>query len=324
MSDTADRPHFAEIPGNPAPKNLVGGYLETSDKRRLRYATARLPGQARGTVVLLQGRNEAIEKYFETIADLNARGFSVVTFDWRGQGGSERLLRSSRLGHVRHFGQFLVDLECIMQEVVLPDCHPPYNVLAHSMGGLIAIHASAQLTNTVERMVLLAPLVGFAATFPSLATARTAVGHRPLVRSRRPAGPPFHSGQDAQPCGQSPHLRCAPLSAQPAARRGCPGALSRQPDHRLAGGDDAGDAASGQLGRDRLAVRPDAGRDRGGGSGRFTRGVGAACLSHALRIEPDDPACARHEMLQEADRFRDEVLEVFDAYVGEETTLAAQ
>ena len=80
----------------------------------------------RGTVVILHGRTEFIEKYFETVNDLRRRGFAVATFDARGQGGSGRLLGNQRKGHVRDFADHVNDFETVMQEVVLPDCPPPY------------------------------------------------------------------------------------------------------------------------------------------------------------------------------------------------------
>ncbi len=52
-------------------KNRTEGYFETHDGHRLRYAVFRSSAPvAKGTVVILQGRNEYIEKYFETIRDL--------------------------------------------------------------------------------------------------------------------------------------------------------------------------------------------------------------------------------------------------------------
>jgi lysophospholipase len=71
---------------NPAPPGGVCSNVRTSDRIVLRVARWHPEGQARGTVVLAQGRAEFIEKYFETVAELLARGFAVVTFDWRGQG----------------------------------------------------------------------------------------------------------------------------------------------------------------------------------------------------------------------------------------------
>ncbi len=96
-------------------------------------------GPARGTVCLFQGRGEFIEKYFEVVADLRRRGFAVATMDWRGQGGSERLLSNPRKGHVRSFADFDQDLAAFMKEIVLPDCPPPYIAMAHSMGGHILL-----------------------------------------------------------------------------------------------------------------------------------------------------------------------------------------
>jgi lysophospholipase len=67
-------------PGNPAPENRTEGFFETHDGQQLRYAVFRSSGQvAKGTVVILHGRNEYIEKYFETIRDLTAKGLWVAT-----------------------------------------------------------------------------------------------------------------------------------------------------------------------------------------------------------------------------------------------------
>ena len=46
----------------------------------------------KGTVLLLPGRTECIEKYGRAAGDLVARGFSVITIDWRGQGLADRAL----------------------------------------------------------------------------------------------------------------------------------------------------------------------------------------------------------------------------------------
>jgi len=148
------------IPANPMPEGIHSGYLTAKDGRALRYA--RMAASApHGTAILLQGRNEAAEKYFETMGDLAKLGFASATFDWRGQGGSDRLLRNPLAGHVNKFDSYASDLDQFFRDVILPDCRPPYSILAHSMGGLVALLASPLLTNRVQRMVLLAPLLEF-------------------------------------------------------------------------------------------------------------------------------------------------------------------
>ena len=151
---------FFEIPDNPRPDNGSCGFLVAQDGVRLRYARFEPPpGVHRGTVVILSGRNESIEKYFETIRDLNRRGLACVKMDWRGQGGSGRLLRDGERGYVRSFDDYVQDLDTLFTQVVLPDCRGPHFVLAHSTGALIALLAAPILANRIRRMVLIAPFL---------------------------------------------------------------------------------------------------------------------------------------------------------------------
>ena len=153
-----------ESPGNPVPPNHFAGYFTSFDGMKLRYAVFRSGSQVpSGTIVLLPGRNEPIEKYFETIRDLNAMGLWVAVMDWRGQGGSPRLLkRSPRRGHVRRMRDYERDLDLFIEHIVLPDTKLPFFILAHSMGALIALKAAPRLANRIERMVLISPFVGAA------------------------------------------------------------------------------------------------------------------------------------------------------------------
>lgn len=162
MSETADPMDILHItPTNPAPGNGTAGYFTGHRGTRLRYAlfrSERSPGI--GTVVIVPGRNEFIEKYFETIRDLNAMGLWVAIYDLRGQGGSDRLLKNPRKGHVRRFSDYERDLEIFLEHIVLPDARLPFFLLAHSTGGLIALSAAPRLSNRISRMALLAPYIG--------------------------------------------------------------------------------------------------------------------------------------------------------------------
>ncbi len=151
---------FFDIPDNPRPDRGRCAHLVTRDGLRLRYGRFEPPpGSHRGTVVILSGRNESIEKYFETIRDLNSRGLACIKMDWRGQGGSARLLRDGERGYVRSFDEYVRDLDRLFTEIVLPDCRGPHFVLAHSTGALIALLAAPVLANRVRRMVLIAPFL---------------------------------------------------------------------------------------------------------------------------------------------------------------------
>jgi lysophospholipase len=154
---------LVSIPANPVPDDVVAGAIKTPDGVELRFAHWAPPPGRKGTVVVLQGRAEFIEKYFETVRDLRGRGFAVATFDWRGQGLSERALSDRHKGYVRNFSNYITDLEAVMEQVVLPDCPPPYFALAHSMGAAVALRASHDGSRWFERTVLSAPMIALPA-----------------------------------------------------------------------------------------------------------------------------------------------------------------
>jgi lysophospholipase len=169
------------IPANPVPDHYNVGSLKTPDGVSLRYARWQPPAGRKGTVCILQGRGEWIEKYFETVRDLRARGFAVAALDWRGQGLSDRALSDRHKGYVRDFSEYDSDLDTFMREIVLPDCPPPLFAIGHSTGATVLIRAAYQGRRWFDRMVLTAPLidlVGFGAT----TTARI------LVRAMRMTG----------------------------------------------------------------------------------------------------------------------------------------
>ena len=130
---------------------------------------------AMGSVLVVAGRAEFIERYSEVIAELRRRGFHVASFDWRGQGGSDRTVSNIRKGHVRRFDDYLLDLDAVFAEVMarLPK---PWFVLAHSMGAALCLEAARQNRLPVSRLVALAPMVGLSMVKrPGLARSAAAV-----------------------------------------------------------------------------------------------------------------------------------------------------
>lgn len=147
-------------PDNPIPPGAACGSLVAADGKGLRWATfPPLAAHPRGTVLLLQGRGEYVERWFETIRDLQVRGFAVATFDWRGQGGSERLTRHPHKGHVGSFRAYGLDLEGVLAGPVAGLPRPLF-VLAHSTGGLIAAAEIGRLAPHVSRIVMASPFFG--------------------------------------------------------------------------------------------------------------------------------------------------------------------
>jgi lysophospholipase len=151
-----------ELPESQMPSGAEPHAVKTPDGVTLRAlsappAPATLP---RGTVVIMNGRAEFLERYYETMRELAARGFHVVGFDWRGQGGSSRLLQDRLRGHIRSFRQYDSDLCAIMENLVVDKCPPPYFALAHSTGGHILLRNLAS-THWFQRAIITAPLLDF-------------------------------------------------------------------------------------------------------------------------------------------------------------------
>ncbi len=183
-------PSLAIVPSNPVPEGARVATFKTSDGIELRYALfAKGPGAPRGTICLVHGRTEFIEKYFETIADFQSRGFAVATFDWRGQGGSQRLIGNRRLGHVGSFDDYWTDLKSFHSSILLPDCPGPYYLVGHSMGGLACLHAGFRDRMMFERIFLSSPMVGLdRQPFGPVGMTRLATALKLIGLGRMPVG----------------------------------------------------------------------------------------------------------------------------------------
>ena len=128
-------PLYTDVADGPA-----GGYalwMRAADGVRLRASI--WPGGDQGTVLLLPGRTEYVEKYGRAAADLAARGFTTLAIDWRGQGLADRLLADKMSGHIDKFSSYQKDLDALLQLARDQNLPRPYFMLAHSMGGCIGL-----------------------------------------------------------------------------------------------------------------------------------------------------------------------------------------
>ncbi len=108
---------------------------------KVRIRVAWWAGGVKGTVLLLPGRTECIEKYGRAAGDMLARGYSVITIDWRGQGLADRALTDRMAGHVRDFAEYQLDLDAMLAAADEAGLPQPRFMIAHSMGGCIGLRA---------------------------------------------------------------------------------------------------------------------------------------------------------------------------------------
>jgi len=117
--------------------------FKTPDSTRVCYCVWAQP-EPSPWVIVCPGRVEAYVKYQEVALEWAAKGFSVAIIDHRGQGYSDRLTKRHDQGHVANFTDFVDDFAQFM-DILTPRINgQAAYLLAHSMGGAIAVLYLAQ------------------------------------------------------------------------------------------------------------------------------------------------------------------------------------
>jgi lysophospholipase len=115
---------------------------------------------SRGTLVILPGRAEFIEKYAETIDDFCDLGFAVAVIEWRGQGLSMRGELHPQRGFVADYDDYLEDLGAGLDHLQTVAAPRPWSMLGHSMGGQIGLRWLHGTADSFVAAVMTAPMFG--------------------------------------------------------------------------------------------------------------------------------------------------------------------
>ncbi|UZK66062.1 alpha/beta fold hydrolase [Sphingomonas sp. M1-B02] len=116
--------------------------------------------EVRGSILFQGGRGDIFEKYLESFAHWHARGWTITSFDWRGQGGSGRLTEARNCGHIETFDDYVRDLRAFHGEWIA-GTPGPHVVMGHSMGGHLVLRAMVEGAIRPDAAVLVAPMLGF-------------------------------------------------------------------------------------------------------------------------------------------------------------------
>jgi lysophospholipase len=124
--------------------------------RRIDWSASVSP---RGSLLFLPGRGDHYEKYLETLDQLAGDGWQVTAIDWRGQGGSGRLLDNPHIGHIDDFSTWIADLKAFWADwkAATPG---PHVILAHSMGGHLLMRALVEKAVDPVAVAMSAPMLG--------------------------------------------------------------------------------------------------------------------------------------------------------------------
>ena len=127
----------------------------------IRYAVWQAEAvKPRGTMFLVPGRAEFIEKFYDSIEAYLTRGFSVVAMDWRGQGLSSRFQGDRQKDLVTDFGVLADDLYFLICDVIGSSLPGPGFITANSMGGAPTMKLLHDRPGLLAGAVFWVPMLG--------------------------------------------------------------------------------------------------------------------------------------------------------------------
>ncbi|MGB9152104.1 MAG: alpha/beta hydrolase [Alphaproteobacteria bacterium] len=136
-----------------------------SDGGQLSYSQFEPATKPRGTVLVVPGRREFIEKkYTEVGQPLLDLGYRLIIVEPRGQGLSSRFLSGDerQRDHIDDFNTHINDIRAFYKRAVQPGLVKPLIVHGHSMGGHILLRWLAEDRPAVAGAFVTAPMLAIA------------------------------------------------------------------------------------------------------------------------------------------------------------------
>ena len=158
-TDAAAAPLLATTDIRP-PEGGRAAFVPGAGGSRMRIAIWKAGGRKkRGTVLLVHGLCECIEKHASTIGELLARGFDAVAFDLAGHG----LSSDPPPERVRDFSAYDENLDAAIGSLRGRKLARPLLGLGHSMGGALLLAAAGRHSRAFAGIFLSAPMLGIRA-----------------------------------------------------------------------------------------------------------------------------------------------------------------
>lgn len=127
--------------------------LTSPDNIHVRYGIYGSKKKSAPLILFVLGRGEWVEKYLPLYTQLHKKlGSTIVCVDHIGQGGSGGIA-----AHIDSYNDYLDPMIQVLEHE-FPS--RSYSIVAHSMGGLIALYGVLKQGLHPEKMVLSSPLIG--------------------------------------------------------------------------------------------------------------------------------------------------------------------
>jgi lysophospholipase len=146
-------------PRRSIPAGMAFAEWRAADGWPLRSFAWQQEGQPRGSMLFLNGRGDFVEKYLEVLIHWHGRGWNVAGFDWRGQGGSGRMLADPLICHQTDFDSLVDDLAGFVDRWIA-ETPAPHVIVAHSMGAHLTLRMLADRPQGIDAAVLASAMIG--------------------------------------------------------------------------------------------------------------------------------------------------------------------
>jgi len=142
------------------PDKFQWGSFKDADGGNIRYGRLKPEGETKGTMIMLPGFRESVEKYFEVAREMQAKGFDVWVMDWKGQGGSDRLIAANpQKAHNDGYDKHIAALHQFTQTVVEKEEGKPLVMMAHSMGAHIGLRYLKEHDGVFDSALMTSPMI---------------------------------------------------------------------------------------------------------------------------------------------------------------------
>lgn len=139
------------------PEDWEWGMFQSDDGIKMRFGQTGNAQSASATIVMIPGYTATMDMYGEQVGEIAAKGYHVIGFDLRGQGGSERPRPSQpEKLLIEDFRTYSNDVALFLEGLNVPDDRPVV-LMAMSFGGHVAYRVGAEHPDLIDGLLLLAP-----------------------------------------------------------------------------------------------------------------------------------------------------------------------
>jgi lysophospholipase len=181
------------------PAGFQWGHFANAKGANIRYGSLQPEGTPKGTLVIVTGLREPIEKYFEMIREMSAKGFAIWVMDWRGQGGSDRYLKNApQKMHSEGYDEHIETLHQFAEKIVKKSAGPLI-LSAHSMGAHIALRYLKEHEGVFDSALLTSPMLDVSTGVLGKSLARQVVRFAKaggILEKYMPGGSDWTDGRD--------------------------------------------------------------------------------------------------------------------------------